>query len=99
MGLLEKEFALVSGPKHDFSVPTLSELGFQEPLQPSPFLGGEDEAKLVMEAYFKDKKKTAQFEKPKTSPAAFEPASTTVLSPHLKVGDFYVVMIEIEARS
>jgi cryptochrome len=27
-----------------------------------------------------------QFEKPKTSPAAFSPASTTVLSPHLKFG-------------
>ena len=56
--------------------------------------GGETEALKLLSRYCKDKLKTTRFEKPKTSPADFDPPSTTVLSPHTTWGcisprDFY----------
>ena len=44
----------------------------------------------ILTNYLKDKKKVAEFEKPKTSPCAFNPASTTVLSPYLKFGSLSI---------
>ncbi|KAJ3089002.1 hypothetical protein HK102_007420 [Quaeritorhiza haematococci] len=81
-------FARLVGPNSNFDVPEITEFGFQElsPEEQSPHKGGETNALKVLEEYFKNKKKVATFEKPKTSPAAFKPADTTVLSPHLKFG-------------
>ena len=83
----QKCFEFLNGPDGSFSIPTLQELG-QTPLsasEQSPHRGGEKKALEVLEKYFEDKVRVAKFEKPNTSPAAFKPASTTVLSPHLKV--------------
>lgn len=81
-------YTALSGPLNNFDVPTLEEMGFAplDPKESSPHRGGETIALKVLEVYFKDKKKVAKFEKPNTSPAAFDPADTTVLSPHLKFG-------------
>lgn len=76
----------MSGPNKNFDVPSLKELGFEMPQQRSPHRGGETEALKRFEEYFKQKEVVAKFEKPNTSPCAFEPASTTVLSPYLKFG-------------
>lgn len=47
--------------------------------------GGESVGLQMMENYFKDKKRVAEFKKPMTRPTAIEP-DTTVLSPYLKFG-------------
>jgi hypothetical protein len=52
-------FAQLAGHQGDFSVPTLVELGFQEPQHPSPHKGGETTALKVFEEYFKDKQRVA----------------------------------------
>ncbi|SCV72014.1 BQ2448_4708 [Microbotryum intermedium] len=77
----ETQFA---GPRGDFSVPTMEELGM--------------EATTTIH-----EKVVAMFEKPKTSPAAFEPPATTQLSPHMKFGTlscrlFWYRVKEIEAK-
>ena len=51
----------------------------------SPHKGGEDIALKGLDDYFNNFN-VAAFEKPNSSPAQFEPASTTILSPHLKFG-------------
>jgi hypothetical protein len=48
-----------AGPNLDFSVPTLKELGFEEPKKPSPYRGGELTALKAFEVYFKNKQKVA----------------------------------------
>ncbi|KAI8802800.1 FAD binding domain of DNA photolyase-domain-containing protein [Cladochytrium replicatum] len=94
-------FTRLAGPNGNFDVPTLEELGLAVPPSGgSPYKGGETVALNSMEAYCRNKKKVAKFEKPKTSPAAFLPADTTVLSPHLKFGTlscrlFYNKIIEV----
>mmetsp|Transcript_23971 Transcript_23971/g.60697 ORF Transcript_23971/g.60697 Transcript_23971/m.60697 type:complete len:553 (+) Transcript_23971:126-1784(+) len=50
------------------------------------YCGGESEALKRLSLVTTDKTWVCKFEKPKTSPAAFSPASTTVLSPYLKFG-------------
>jgi deoxyribodipyrimidine photolyase len=65
----------------------------------SYFLGGETEGLRRMEEYLLDKKAVRRFEKPKTSPTALVP-STTTLSPYLKFGclgvrEFYHALKEI----
>jgi cryptochrome len=75
----------------NLNVPDEQELGLTEKLtsyrsKENVHRGGETEALRRMEEYLKDKKKVLTFEKPKTSPAAFKPADTTVLSPYLKFG-------------
>ncbi|RKP18286.1 hypothetical protein ROZALSC1DRAFT_15342 [Rozella allomycis CSF55] len=77
------EFA---GPNKTFDVPAIQELGFETPLYRSPHHGGESVALQMLDKYFLDKTKVLTFEKPNTSPAAFDPASTTVLSPYVKYG-------------
>lgn len=82
------QFANISGPNKDFGVPEITEVGFKSTFegQGSPHRGGETEALSRLERYCADKKKVAFFEKPKTSPAAFRPADTTVLSPYVLYG-------------
>lgn len=83
---LEKDtgYLKISGPKGDFAIETMEELGF--PSATTPHRGGESIALHRLEELMKNKKYTATFEKPKTSPAQFEPQSTTLLSPFLHFG-------------
>merc|ERR1719361_564919 len=73
----------VSGLAHlHAGVPDITEIGFPEIPEPTPYRGGETEALKRLSAKMKQKKWVAEFEKPKTNPASLEP-STTVLSPYL----------------
>lgn len=80
----DTEYQSIAGPKGDFSIETMEELGF--PSATTPHKGGESRALKLLDDIAKDKKYTATFEKPKTSPAQFEPQSTTLLSPFLHFG-------------
>ena len=76
--------------KGDITIPCINELNHKNENnyeKPTALIkGGETEALKIMKEYLKDKKKAANFEKPKTSPVAFNPVSTTTLSPFLKFG-------------
>ncbi|KAG5966427.1 hypothetical protein E4U57_002491 [Claviceps arundinis] len=74
----------IAGPKGDFAIETLEELGFAPAT--TTHKGGESRALKALDAIVKDTVYTATFEKPKTSPALFEPQSTTLLSPFLHFG-------------
>ncbi|KAK2592170.1 hypothetical protein QQS21_010130 [Conoideocrella luteorostrata] len=74
----------IAGPNGDFAIETLGELGFAPAT--TPHKGGETRALKNLDAIIKDNKYTATFEKPKTSPALFDPQSTTLLSPFLHFG-------------
>lgn len=79
-------YAALGGPSGDFSIPTLEELGIPASDMTTPHRGGESLALESLEALLRDKAYIATFEKPKTAPTAFEPAATTLLSPHLHFG-------------
>lgn len=74
----------IAGPKGDFAVETLEELGF--PPATTPHRGGETIALGNLDKIVANTEYTATFRKPQTSPAAFEPQSTTLLSPALHFG-------------
>lgn len=74
----------VAGPKGDFAVATMAEMGL--PPATTPHRGGESLALKQLDDIINDAKYTATFEKPKTSPAQLEPPSTTLLSPSLHFG-------------
>lgn len=74
----------IAGPKGDFSPPTLEELGMAPAT--SPHKGGETVILEALEKILQDEEYTSTFEKPKTSPAAFEPQSTFLTSPYLHFG-------------
>jgi cryptochrome len=74
----------IAGPEGDFAIETMEELGF--PSASTPHRGGETLALEGLDKIIKNKKYTATFEKPKTSPAQFDPQSTTLLSPFLHFG-------------
>ncbi|KAK4541395.1 hypothetical protein LTR36_007996 [Oleoguttula mirabilis] len=74
----------VAGPNGDFAVPTLDELGMKPAT--TPHRGGESIILQKLEAILSDEEYTGTFEKPKTSPAAFEPQSTCLTSPYLHFG-------------
>ncbi|KAI1156050.1 DNA photolyase [Nemania diffusa] len=80
----DKAYTGIAGPKGDFAVETLEELGF--PAATTPHRGGETLALKQLDKIMADEKYAATFRKPKTSPAAFEPQSTTLLSPHMHFG-------------
>lgn len=80
----EFSFERISGPKGDFAIPTLEELGL--PKATTPHRGGENHALKMLDEIISNEKYTATFQKPDTSPTAFEPQSTTLLSPHLHFG-------------
>lgn len=77
----DKSYDRIAGPKGDFAVPTLEELGF--PAATSQRQGGEKIALEMLDKIIANKTYTATFEKPKTAPTAFDPQATTLLSPHL----------------
>ncbi|KAI3644969.1 hypothetical protein MP228_011133 [Amoeboaphelidium protococcarum] len=75
--------------QNDFMPPSLSELiggELSDEEKVRRHKGGEQEALYRLQQFLAQVDKVASFEKPKTSPAAFQPASTTVLSPYLKFG-------------
>jgi len=84
MPALPKDVAAKAGS--DFAVPTLEEMGYKNPGKPSIFPGGETAGLARMEARLKDAAYICKFEKPKTRSTAFNPVSTTGLSPYLKFG-------------
>jgi cryptochrome len=70
------------------TVPTLSELNYPEP-DPSwrrLFPGGEDEGLARLDRWLENGAQVAGFSKPDTDPTAYDPPSTTVISPYLKFG-------------
>lgn len=74
----------IAGPMGNFSVPTLEELGMKPAT--TQHKGGESVALEILDKLFADEEYMAKFEKPKTSPAAFEPQSTCLTSSHLHFG-------------
>ncbi|RBR14989.1 uncharacterized protein FIESC28_07491 [Fusarium coffeatum] len=84
----DKAYTKIYGPKGDFAIETMEELGF--PPATTPHRGGETLALKDLDKIIADKKYTATFQKPKTSPAQFEPQATTLLSPHLHFGSLSV---------
>lgn len=83
--LQDKGYTKIAGPKGDFSVETLAELGFPEDEATTPYRGGETNALRELDDVMRDVEYAATFRKPQTSPAALEP-STTLLSPYLHFG-------------
>ena len=86
-------------------IPSLASLGYEAlpPGERTPFPGGETEGLKRMADQFRDTKRIALFEKPKTNPTDFEVPSTTVLSPYLKFGcvsarAFYFKLLEAYAK-
>ncbi|KAK5937382.1 hypothetical protein PMZ80_010389 [Knufia obscura] len=82
----ERHYEGVAGPNNDFAVVTLEEMGIDSKLAMSPHKGGEREALRLLKTYIDNEEYTGTFEKPKSSPADFEPQSTTLLSPHHHFG-------------
>ncbi|KAI1323157.1 DNA photolyase [Xylariaceae sp. FL0255] len=84
-GKTDKSYSTsIAGPKGDFGTETLEELGF--PPATTPHRGGETGALKQLDKVMADVKYAATFKKPQTSPTAFEPQSTTLLSPALHFG-------------
>lgn len=82
--LKDKGYTKLAGPRGDFAVETMAELGFPEAT--TPHRGGETMALKMLDEVMADVEYAATFRKPNTSPAAFEPQSTTLLSPFLHFG-------------
>lgn len=75
----------LAGPNGDFAPPKFEELGLKAAT--TTIRGGETVIlKRLEERIFSDEDYIATFEKPKTSPAAFEPQSTLLTSPYLHFG-------------
>jgi cryptochrome len=74
----------IAGPDGDFAVETLEELGYSTAT--TPHRGGETIALQRLDKMMADQKYIATFRKPQTSPAAFEPPSTTLMSAFLHFG-------------
>lgn len=81
----EKSFESgIAGPDGNFAVPTLEECGFKPAT--TQHRGGESIALKMLDKIIADEEYTGTFEKPKTSPAAFEPQATCLTSPYLHFG-------------
>lgn len=80
----ETSYAHLAGPKGDFAVPTMSELGLKPAT--TSHRGGETVALSQLDNVIANESYTATFSKPETAPTAFSPQSTTLLSPHLHFG-------------
>lgn len=74
----------IAGPNGDFAVETMDELKL--PPATTPHRGGETVALNMLDKIISNREYTATFRKPNTSPTAFEPQSTTLLSPFLHFG-------------
>jgi cryptochrome len=74
------------GPNKDFSIPTLDEMGIDPKDVTTPHHGGETLGLELLAKHVANEEYIATFEKPATAPTAFEPAATTILSPHMHFG-------------
>lgn len=84
----ENSYAHLAGPKGDFSLPLMEELGLKPAT--TQHRGGETQALAELARIIHDEDYTATFSKPETAPTAFSPQSTTLLSPHLHFGSLSV---------
>lgn len=84
----ETSYTRLAGPKGDFAVPTLSELGLKPAT--TQHRGGETLALRALDEIISNTTYTATFSKPDTAPSAFDPQSTTLLSPHHHFGSLSV---------
>ncbi|CAN8063073.1 unnamed protein product [Agarophyton chilense] len=106
VSLVEDPFVSRDKTENMFDIPSFTELGYEDVKgQWTIFKGGEDEGLRRMENFLRRKngRTAANFSKPKTSPAAFSPRETTVLSPYLALGcvscrSFFSKLREIEQR-
>ncbi|ORY31961.1 FAD binding domain of DNA photolyase-domain-containing protein [Naematelia encephala] len=73
----------ILGPNHDFSIPTMSQMGYSS--STTSIRGGTIQAHQCLSNFLRDPRKVATFSKPASSPTSLEP-STTLLSPYLKFG-------------
>lgn len=80
----ETSYSKLAGPKGDYSVPTMEEMGLKP--ASTPHRGGETVALKMLNDIIKNESWTATFEKPNTAPTAFSPQATTLLSPHMHFG-------------
>lgn len=85
-----EHYKFVAGPKGDYAIPTLEEMGIDPARATTPHQGGESIALRMLDEYIQDEEYTGTFAKPASSPAAFDPPSTTLLSPHLHFGSLGV---------
>ena len=86
----EKHYVKIAGPNNDFAMVTLEEMNIDGKSAMSPHKGGEKEALKLLKKYIDDEQYVGTFEKPKSSPADFEPQSTTLLSPHHHFGSLSI---------
>lgn len=94
----ETQYQSIMGLQKDFAVPTLKELGISEAT--TPHRGGETNALATLDSIIKNETYTVNFEKPQTAPTAFDPQSTTLLSPHhhfgsLSIREFYWRVVDV----
>ncbi|KAG6976964.1 hypothetical protein JG688_00000837 [Phytophthora aleatoria] len=82
-----KQLDEIAGPEQQFTLPEVSDFGYEAP-ERHPFIyGGEQIALGILRDYCRNEGRVVKFEKPKTSPAQTTPsASTTSLSPYLYFG-------------
>jgi len=73
----------MAGPHADYSVPTMSEMGYGAAT--TSIRGGTKEGHRRLQLFLDQPDKVATFSKPNTAPTSLEP-STTLLSPYLKFG-------------
>lgn len=85
----DEQYADLMGPTRDFAVPW-QDIGIDLSQATTPHRGGEQEALRILGECIKNEDYIGRFEKPNTSPADFEPQSTTLLSPHLHFGSLSV---------
>jgi len=80
----------IMGPKRDFGIPTLEEMGIDPADVTSPHKGGEIAGLATLKSMIENPEYIGTFEKPKTAPTDFEPQSTTLLSAHMHFGSVSV---------
>jgi cryptochrome len=86
----QAQYESLMGPKQDFGVPTLEELGIDPSEAMTPHRGGESEALKLLAMHCQNEEYIGRFAKPATAPTAFEPAATLLLSPHHHFGSLSV---------
>ncbi|KAL2043066.1 hypothetical protein N7G274_004126 [Stereocaulon virgatum] len=87
----DQSYNALAGPKGDFAVPTMAELGLKP--ASSQHRGGETIALKMLDEIISNTQYTATFSKPDTAPTAFAPQATTLLSPHHHFGSLSVRLL------
>ena len=87
----DSSYIHLGGPTGDFAVPTFSELGLKSAT--TQHRGGETLALRALDEVISNTTYTATFSKPNTAPTAFDPQSTTLLSPHHHFGSLSVRLL------